>query len=415
MLEIAVIADDLTGAADTGIQFRALYPHVLLMADNGLAARPSQKGPEVLAVHTMSRALPAAQARARIRLAAERLTLWRPGRVFKKVDSCLRGNIGAEADALIDTLGLDLSFIAPAFPKVGRTTVDDVHLVHGRPVAESEMGRDPATPVTESRLSRVIAAQSHHPVGHVDLKTVAGSEAKLIAAIRRLAKDGARHIAFDIAEQAHLATVAGLALRKFPTTLLVGSAGLAQGLCDCQPHRTPPPAKIRSVSGHHLIALGTASPRARRQVEVLRAAHPFALNELDAGRLAKTDLVPEESDLADLADSLAAGDVVVRIAPPHGETSARTTRRVAGGFGALIAALVARTPPASLFLSGGDTALSVLGRLGARGLKLEREIVPGLVLGTVVGCAFEGLAVGTKPGAFGDDDALLKWRDTWPG
>lgn len=414
MLEIAVIADDLTGAADTGIQFRALYPHVLLMADNGLAARPGRKGPEVLAVHTMSRALPAAQARARIRLAAERLTLWRPGRVFKKVDSCLRGNIGAEADALIDTLGLEMSFIAPAFPKVGRTTVGDVHLVHGRPVAESEMGRDPATPVTDSRLSRVIAAQSHHPVGHIELKTVAGSEAKLVAAIRRLAKDGARHIAFDIAEEAHLATVAGLALKHFRATLLVGSAGLAQGLCDCQPHRSPKhAARLKAAPGHHLIALGTASPRARRQVEVLQAARPFALMELDAGRLAKTDLVPEESDLADLADALAAGDVVVRIAAPHGETSARTTRRVAGGFGALIAALVARTPPASLFLSGGDTALSVLGRLGARGLKLEREIVPGLVLGTVVGCAFEGLAVGTKPGAFGDDDALIKWRDTW--
>ncbi len=105
--------------------------------------------------------------------------------------------------------------------------------------------------------------------------------------------------------------------------------------------------------------------------------------------------------------------MVVRITPPHGETTARMARRVAGGFGALIAALVARTPPASLFLSGGDTALSVLGRLGARGLKLEREIVPGLVFGTAVGCAFEGLAVGTKPGAFGDDDAILKWREFW--
>ena len=414
MLEIAIIADDLTGAADTGIQFRALYGQALLMADNGLAARPPQPTPEVLAVHTMSRALPVGQARARIRLAGERLTLWRPGRVFKKVDSCLRGNIGAETDALMDTLGLPMSFIAPAFPKVGRTTRDDVHLVHGRPVAETEMGRDPATPVTESRLTRVIAAQSHHRVGHVDLKTVADGEAALVAAVNRLVGEGARHIVFDIVEQSHLAAVAHLALKFFPDALLVGSAGLAEGLCDCWRHRAASrPRKLAAAPGHHLIALGTASPRARRQVEVLQAARPCALIELDAGRLARTDLVPEEDDLADLAEALANGDVVARIAPPPAETSARTTRRVAGGFGALVAALVARTPPASLFLSGGDTALSVLGRLGARGLRLEREIVPGLVLGTVVGCAFEGLAIGTKPGAFGDDDALLRWRDFW--
>lgn len=414
MLEIAVIADDLTGAADTGIQFRALYTEALLMADNGLAARPPQPPPEVLSVHTTSRALPVSQARARIKLAAERLTLWRPGRVFKKIDSCLRGNVGAEADALIDTLGLPLSFIAPAFPAVGRTTVDDVHLVHGRPVAESEMGRDPATPVTDSRLSQVIAQQSHHSVGHVPLKTVKAGEKALKKAVEGLAAEGFRHIAFDATERKHLGTIAWLALKHFPGALLVGSAGLAQGLCDCQAHLEPaatPP--LKAGPGNHLIALGTASPRARRQVAALRDVYPFTVIEMDSGRLAKTDLVPEESDLAALADALAAGDLVVRISPPHGETSARQTRRVAGGFGALVAALVARTPPASLFLSGGDTALSVIGRLGARGIRLDREIVPGLVLGQVVGCAFEGLAVGTKPGAFGEDDAMLKWRQFW--
>jgi len=413
MPEIAVIADDLTGAADTGIQFRLLFAEVLLMGDSGLAARPPAPGPEVLAVHTSSRALPAAQARARLRLAAERLTLWRPGRVFKKVDSGLRGNIGAETDALIDTLGLHLSFIAPAFPRAGRVTVDDVHRVHGVPVAESEMGRDPATPVTESRLSRVIAAQSRHAVGHVDLATVAGGDDGLLAAVRRLAEGGVRHVVFDAAEDDHLTRVAHLAMTHFPEALVVGSAGLAQGLCACRPHRQAKARRLPTAPGHHLVALGTASPRARRQADVLAAAFPYALVEMEARHLARIDLVPEEGDLAEVAERLAMGDVVVRIAPPAGETSARATRRVAGGFGALIAAVVARRPPASLFLSGGDTALSVLGRLGARGLRLDREIAPGLVLGRVTGCAFEGLAVGTKPGAFGDDDALVRWRAFW--
>jgi uncharacterized protein YgbK (DUF1537 family) len=413
MLEMAVIADDLTGAADTGIQFRALYDEALLMADSGLASRPPSLLPEVLAVHTRSRALPQVQARARVGLAAERLTLWRPGRIFKKVDSCMRGNVGAEADALLDTLGLPMSFIAPAFPAVGRKTIDGVHLVHGRPVAESEMGRDPATPVTESRLSALIAAQSRHPIGHIGLDVLAAGEAKQVDAINRLVDDGVRHIVFDIAEDAHLAMVAALALSPFPAALLVGSAGLARGLCACLRHRKAKARRLPTAPGHHLVALGTASPRARRQVEVLAAACPCTVLELDAGRLARTDLVPEEDALAELADALAAGDVVARIEPPHGDTSVRTTRRVAGGFGALIAALVARAPPASLFLSGGDTALSVLGRLGACGLRLEREIVPGLVAGTIVGCAFEGLAVGTKPGAFGDDDVLVRWRNFW--
>jgi len=414
MLEFAVIADDLTGAADTGIQFRTLYPEALLMADTGLAARPPQPMPQALAVHTSTRALAPDLAHARLRLAAERLTLWRPGRIFKKVDSGLRGNLGVEIDALVDTLGLPLSLIAPAFPEIGRVTALGVHLIDGVPVAESEMGRDPATPVTESGLPELIAGQSHHPVGHISLAAFEAGERRLLRALDKMVDSGIRHICFDGTSRAHMAKIASLALNRYPDALLVGSAGLAQGLCDCLPHRPKEPETETTAPGHHLIALGTASARARRQVEVLRAERPCAVIELDPDQLAETDLVPEESDLTDLADRLAQEDVVVRIAPVTGEVTARRTRQVAGGFGALIAALVARTPPASLFLSGGDTALSVLGRLGARGLNLKREIVPGLVYGTMTGCAFEGLAVGTKPGSFGEDDALLRWRNTWP-
>jgi len=43
------------------------------------------------------------------------------------MDSCLRGNPGAEAEALMDVLAYDVSFIAPAFPEMGRTTVDGIH------------------------------------------------------------------------------------------------------------------------------------------------------------------------------------------------------------------------------------------------------------------------------------------------
>ncbi len=416
MLEMAVIADDLTGAADTGIQFRPLFAETLLLSDRSLATRDFGANAEALAIHTRTRALAPDAARARVAEAAGSLMAWAPRRVYKKVDSCLRGNIGAEIDALLEKLGFALSFVAPAFPEVGRTTAQDVHLLHGTPVAETEMRHDPATPVTESRLSQAIAARSRLPVDRVDLDIVEQGPDRIAEEVERLAAGGTRHITFDSTRQEHLKAIAGLSLTRFPSTLLVGSAGLGQGLRDClrgdgvDESSQPPPAP----SGHHLVAIGTATALARRQVAVLAKASGSDVLDLPADALATGEADPGWNNaLAQAAAIFQKGDLVVRIEPPGGQPSAETALRVASGFGAFVAALVRRVRPASLFLSGGDTALGTLDALGTRAIRLEGEVLPGLVRGTLVGGDMEGLAVGTKSGAFGKDDAILIWRNSW--
>ncbi|MCG8511733.1 MAG: four-carbon acid sugar kinase family protein, partial [Rhodospirillales bacterium] len=230
MVEIAVIADDLTGAADTGIQFRPVYADTVLMADTALTVDCRMPRPDVLAVHTGTRAASPEDARRRIGETAKRLRQLEPRRVYKKVDSCLRGNLGAETEALLDLLDLDLSFIAPAFPRMGRTTVHDVHLLHGQPVADSEMGRDPATPVINSHLTGVVTGQTELPVGRVDRDILESGPEAAAAEVFRLREGGVRHVCFDAEDQAHLETIAELAVGRFPKTLLVGSAGLGLAL-----------------------------------------------------------------------------------------------------------------------------------------------------------------------------------------
>jgi len=414
MLEIGIIADDLTGAAESGAAFLPAYSDVRLVGADDLAMLPAGSPAPVLAVDTHSRALAAAQARQCVELAAGRLKAWRPAHVFKKIDSCLRGNLGAEADAVIDTMDLPISFIVPSYPEMGRITVGDIHYVNGEPVADSEFGRNADERVPESRLTLAVAVQSRHPVGHIDIDTLAAGEQALRRAVEQLAAKGVRHIVFDAAERQHLTAVAALGLKHFPSALLVGSAGLAAALCEqLPPAPAPSPAPVPTVAGHHLIALGTASCRARYQVAVLQQVHPAEMVTLDPVRLADAEAAPDAAVLAGLVEALTRGDVVACIAGPRSKDWSRMAQRVANGFGALIAAAAARIRPASLFLSGGDTAFAVLRRLGIHQLKLERMIVSGLVLSTAVGGPFRGLAVGTKPGAFGDDDALLRWRNAF--
>jgi uncharacterized protein YgbK (DUF1537 family) len=59
-------------------------------------------------------------------------------------------------------------------------------------------------------------------------------------------------------------------------------------------------------------------------------------------------------------------------------------------------------------VTGGETAIAVLAALRARGLSLAGEVAPGVALGTIVGRPFDGLAVVTKAGGFGDPDTLVR-------
>ncbi|MBI1621262.1 four-carbon acid sugar kinase family protein [Aquamicrobium zhengzhouense] len=114
MLELAIIADDLTGALDSAAPFamRGIATHAALGLEGleaALAARP-----RILAISSDSREIDAGSARARV--AALVSALPDGTRIFKKVDSRLKGNISAELDALPHTRSL----VVPAIPDFGR-------------------------------------------------------------------------------------------------------------------------------------------------------------------------------------------------------------------------------------------------------------------------------------------------------
>jgi len=420
-LQVAVVADDLTGAADSGVQFRQVFESVFLLPHRRLAEGQTPAGAAAISVYTDSRALPRPEARARLAALAAQLKPLEPRWTYKKVDSCLRGNIGVEAEALMEVMGFEQSFIAPALPAQGRATRDGLHLVHGVPVAETEMARDPVTPVRESSLERLIAGQTRLGVAHVGLTVVRAGQEALAAEAARLRDGGARQLTFDAVIQADLTAIVDLALSRPGRTLLVGSAGLAeslgQRLSRGRTVSTPAAGLSLRPGRRHLLVCGTASARTWSQIDRLASARGHVVHTLEAGLLADPAREAEREERAGLiAAGLAKRDAVIRIArPAEADPSGRAwpAREVVAGLGGLAARVVAAADPASLFLSGGDTATAVLESLGALGLSLEIEVRPGMVVGSVLGGAWPGRPAACKPGAFGDDDYLISLDDYW--
>jgi D-threonate/D-erythronate kinase len=411
MLEWAVIADDLTGAADTGVQFLPVCAPVFLVDHRRVGSPDVGAAPRALTVFTTSRALTPGDARRVVAAAARALRLLEPGRVYKKIDSGLRGNIGMELEGVMEVLDIPVSFIAPAFPDQGRTTAGGIHRIHGVPVAESEMGRDPVTPVTESSVPKWIGAQTAWPVGHVGIDVLERGIEAAGHAVDRLRARGVRHIGFDATAPAHLDLVARLGLERFPEALLCGAAGLAQRLVGhLLRHRGPSavPAEgpaIRLGNGGVLFVCGSASERLLSQTDRLVACSGAALEVL-APQTLLTDAAGAAAALDRAVSALARGDLVLRLAPRGPEQSV-DPHRLVSALAEFAAAVARRAPIAGLFLSGGDTALAVLERLEVAAVRLEHELASGLGYGVLSGGPLTGRPVVTKAGSFGGPDTLL--------
>src|SRR5512136_1164630 len=179
--KIVVIADDLTGANDTGVQFAKQGLKTLVLI--GVPASLAELDEDVLVVDTQSRASSPTEAYQKVTQTAllfkdrDRFQT-----IYKKIDSTLRGNLGSEIDAIMDARGLELAIVAPAFPANGRMTVGGCHFLGNAPLEATEISRDPLCPVTESHIPTLIAAQTRRKVGHVGIKSVmAGTEGILVA------------------------------------------------------------------------------------------------------------------------------------------------------------------------------------------------------------------------------------------
>src|SRR5918993_1204266 len=175
---IAIIADDLTGAADSGVQLaRAGYRTAVVFQGSSL---PAEDGLDAVSVDTDSRPLPAGFAAERVVEAAHAV---RDSRVvYKKLDSTLRGPVAAEIAAALEATGREAAVVAPALPAAGRTTVGGVQMVHGTPVHETEFANDPKTPVNEGHLPTLLA-DVNPEVGVLSVEDVM-DPAKVVNALR---------------------------------------------------------------------------------------------------------------------------------------------------------------------------------------------------------------------------------------
>jgi uncharacterized protein YgbK (DUF1537 family) len=413
-LVLALIADDLTGASDAGVQFarRGLVTRVLF----DLTSPRQAEGVEALAIDTDTRALPSDAAAARVRELARHVAAAGPTHVYKKIDSTLRGNLGAELDAVMDVFGVRVAIVAPAFPELGRTTRAGVHYLHGTPVHLTEIGRDPHAPVRESSLLRRLTEGTLRTPGLIPLELVARGSSAIRGRADQLVEQGVSLLVCDAETGSELCTIAA-AFAGERDLLWVGSAGLAEVLPEALglPRRAPRPGGSEPAEGPVLIVAGSLSEVTLRQVAALEASGRVTTVELDPRAILGPAVVREpelERARRALGTALEVGDALLTVGPDR----AAVPEAGAGEVAALIAEVLGLVAAASarayavggLVLTGGETARSVCRQLGVTGVELMAEVEPGVPLGRLVGAVVRPVPTVTKAGAFGSDQTLVR-------
>ena len=139
MVKLLLIADDFTGALDTGIQFAKYGAATRMLTSSEIDEDLWQnKITEVLVVDTETRHLNAREAYEKIyRLVREAILAGVP-HIYKKTDSGLRGNIGWELQAVIDASGEKFLPFIPALPAMNRVTIKGIHYMEGVPIQQRE-------------------------------------------------------------------------------------------------------------------------------------------------------------------------------------------------------------------------------------------------------------------------------------
>jgi uncharacterized protein YgbK (DUF1537 family) len=381
---ISVIADDLTGAADTGVQFvHAGYRTAVFFR----ATEALEDDLDAVSFDTDSRTMPAGFAAKRVLGAAHAAR--GAHIVYKKLDSTLRGNVAAELAAALGGARRDRVVVAPAFPAAGRTTVGGSQRVHSVPVDETEMANDPHTPVREAHVPSVLAHE-FSSVGTLGVEDLADHER-----VRRTLED-CECVVADAERDADLEAL----VRAVPDpdrVLWAGSAGLALALGSVYPgpcagtvgvQRAP----VRPV----LVVVGSLSGVAREQVRWLVEAY----GEVDVPIHGRESNAVQEAVEAS-REALAGGTCAVVRSP---EERVASSESVLGDLAEVAALLSEEGLFEGLVLTGGATAVGVARRLGASGIRLEGEVETGVPMGVLAGP--RPYPVVTKAGGFGGPDTL---------
>lgn len=411
MCKIVILADDLTGACDTGIKIKHLGYKTIVIVDGTNYAELKGYDAGAISINTNSRSVTPKTA---YFLAADAIQIIKEKTddfvFYKKIDSILRGNIGSEIDACLDNLPYDFALIAPAYPCNGRLIVDG-----NLTASNSESMKSPMN------AAKAIQRTTRRKVEVVSIDVIRRGAAHIYQKVRGLVKDGAELVLLDTASDDDFESITMAAKMFTGRCLNVGSAGWVPHLFKDEKSKARYIQNTGgAVNGHILMAVGTRHPVTVAQISELRGNKEltFCLIQVTRpGDGVETTCTEHPSPRAQATctsdfntkgivvttDLIYRGEAFEGRAEVYGDIS---NKEIVSALSGMVEEITSKVPVGAIIMSGGDVSGGVLKQIGVQCIELEEELYSGIVTGNAKMKNGDPLLVITKSGGFGDKTAL---------
>ena len=425
---IAVIADDFTGANDNGALLAAKgFSSATCL---GLAHWDPKEFTQCDAVclNAESRLLHREDAYKAVYDAVMEFNKEKPALVSKRIDSTLRGNVGAELEAVIkamdDTHGHNqsLAVLVASYPHSGRICVGGYQIVHGVPLERSPIAKDAATPVHHTAVLKIIADQTSLPCGFVSLEKVLAGPAAVRETIEAARAQGCRAVVCDAVSDDDIAVIAqSLADAPYPLV------SLDPGPFTSELAAARIEAPRAEFENRIFLTVGSTSELTRVQLETLRLAHPCHIVSMNVRKVLAGEAesqaecrrvleavfaAPEEAKVLGVCTAASKEDVfsMQEMSQTLGIAPSEISRRINMALAHVAQEALKKESLriGGLYTSGGEVTVSVMRTLKAGGFSVRIMVLPLAVYGHIIGGEHPDLPMITKGGFVGDKDSLVE-------
>ncbi|MHA1752761.1 MAG: four-carbon acid sugar kinase family protein [Candidatus Helarchaeota archaeon] len=417
---IYVIADDLTGANDTGVQFAKKGYNTKLLIFNKQSTIIIPDNLDVFVIDTETRELESKTARKILKSILEKININKKDIVYKKVDSTLRGNISDEIEEIMNILKKDICIFSPSFPSHKRITIGGYLVVDQKPLGLSEYSSNNLKQEENSFIPFLLKKQTNFSVGQVDLKDVAKGQKTILSKINESYQKGNKIIVIDSTNEEHLKDIFASSLNLDRSVLFSGSAGLANHFPNINNKNEDLKMKIENNKGPVIVVAGSRNSITEDQVNYLKNKSIFCELKIDLEQIfSNKDRILDDYATKCIQAIKDNRDLVIHTNITYNEEKSINEKlmlkyhlsfrgleiKIKTFLGELTSKIIKNSNIRNLILTGGDVALGVCKELNIRNLNILAELLPGIPL-TIANYKDYKLNVITKAGGFGKEDAL---------
>lgn len=417
---IYVIADDLTGANDTGVQFAKKGYNTIVSILDKQSAIIIPNNLDVFVMDTETRELESKAARKRLRGILKKININKKDIVYKKIDSTLRGNIGDEIEEIMMILDRDICVFSPSYPSYQRITVGGYLIVQHKPLGLSEYSSNNLEQGENSFIPFLLKKQTDFPVGRIDLKDVAKGQKTILLKINELYQKGNKIIVIDSTNEEHLKDIFASGLKVDGQVLFSGSAGLANHFPNIYNKNEDLKIKIENNKGPVMVVAGSRSSTMEVQINYLKNRLNFTELKIDLEQIfSNKDKILDNYTTVCIEAIKGNCDLVIHTDAIYNEEKLINKKvmlkyhlgfreleiKIKYFFGKLTSKIMKNSDARNLILTGGDVALGVCKELNIYNMNILDELLPGIPL-AVANYKNYNLNIVTKAGGFGKEDAL---------